>query len=93
MGKRYNWADERKRRNRKGAHKNKRGAPKGNKNEEGNPGGAAPKGNHNAIKHGAYQSLYADMLSTEDKILFYMINSSTNTEEIELEKEKFEFQN
>ena len=80
--KRYNWADERKKKNKKGAHKNKRGAPKGNKNAEGNPGGdGPPKGNLNAIKHGAYQSLYAEMLSTEDKILFNMIQSSTNIDD------------
>ncbi len=79
--KRYNWSEERKNLNKKGAHKNKRGAPKGNKNAEGNPGGAAPKGNLNAIKHGAYQSIYADMLSTEDKILFNMIPSSINIDD------------
>ncbi|MGN9164951.1 phage terminase small subunit [Tissierellaceae bacterium HCP3S3_D8] len=80
--KRYNWSDERKELNKKGAHKNKRGAPKGNKNAEGNPGGdGPPKGNLNAIKHGAYQSLYADMLNTEDKILFNMIHSSTNIDD------------
>lgn len=78
--KRYNWSDERKNLKKKGAHKNKRGAPKGNKNAVGNDGGAPP-GNLNAIKHGAYQSLYADMLSTEDKILFNMIQSSTNIDD------------
>ncbi len=78
--KRYNWADERKKLNKKGAHKNKRGAPKGNKNAIDNNGGP-PKGNLNAIKHGAYQSLYADILSTEDKILFNMTNSSTNVDD------------
>lgn len=31
-----------------------RGAPKGNKNAVGNPGGAAPKGNKNAEKHGFF---------------------------------------
>lgn len=79
--KRYNWADERKKRNKKGAHKSKGGAPKGNKNAEGNPGGAAPKGNLNAIKHGAYQSLYYDMLNTEDKILFNTIQSTVNIDD------------
>ncbi len=78
--KRYNWSDEREKSNKKGAHKNKRGAPKGNKNAEGNPGGAPP-GNLNAIKHGAYQSIYSEMLNTEDKILFNMIHSSTNIDE------------
>lgn len=79
--KRYNWSEERKNLNKKGAHKNKRGAPKGNKNAVGNSGGSAPKGNLNAIKHGAYQSIYADMLNTEDKILFNMIHSSTNIDD------------
>jgi uncharacterized protein YjcR len=78
--KRYNWSDERKNLKKKGVHKNKRGAPKGNKNAVGNDGGA-PSGNLNAIKHGAYQSLYADMLSTEDKILFNMTNSSINVDD------------
>ena len=78
--KRYNWADERKKKNKKGAHNRKRGAPKGNKNAIGNNGGAPP-GNLNSIKHGAYQSIYADMLSTEDKILFNMIQSSTNIDD------------
>ena len=79
--KRYNWSDERKNLKKKGAHKNKRGAPKGNKNAEGNPGGAAPTGNINAIKHGAYQSLYVYMLSTEEKILFNMIQPSVNIDD------------
>lgn len=35
------------------ASKNKRGAPKGNKNAKGNSGGAAPKGNQNAKGDGA----------------------------------------
>lgn len=79
--KRYNWSDERKNKGKKGAHNNKRGAPKGNKNAKGNPGGSAPKGNLNAIKHGAYQSIYADMLNTEDKILFNMIQPSVNVDD------------
>lgn len=79
--KRYNWSEERKNLKKKGAHNNKRGAPKGNKNAEGNKGGAAPPGNMNAIKHGAYQSIYFDMLNTEDKILFNMIPSSINIDE------------
>jgi len=49
--KRYNWADER---NKKGAHKKKRGAPIGNKNAVGNSGGAAPLRNKNAEKHGFF---------------------------------------
>jgi uncharacterized protein YjcR len=80
--KRYSWSDERKKLNEKGAHKNKRGAPKGNKNAIGNPGGdGPPEGNLNAIKHGAYQSLYYEMLGTEDKILFNTIQPTVNIDD------------
>lgn len=51
--KRYGWADERKNQAKKGAHKRKRGAPKGNKNAVGNDGGAPPR-NKNAEKHGFF---------------------------------------
>ena len=78
--KRYNWSDERKNKGKKSAHKNKRGAPIGNKNAVGNDGGP-PEGNLNSVKHGAYQSLYGDMLNTEDKILFNMIQPSTNIDD------------
>ncbi|MBN1042529.1 hypothetical protein DVW07_10710 [Clostridium botulinum] len=37
-----------------GLKRNKRGAPKGNKNSVGNKGGGAPKGNLNPLKHGLY---------------------------------------
>lgn len=57
----------------------KEGAPLNNKNAVGNEGGA-PIGNMNSIKHGAYQSLYADMLNIEDQILFNMIQPSINIE-------------
>lgn len=79
--KRYKWSDEKKNYKKKGAHKNKKGAPLNNKNAEGNSGGAAPIGNINAIKHGAYQSIYADMLSTEEQILFNMIQPTLNIDE------------
>lgn len=79
--KRYGWAAERKKQNKKGAPKSKRGAPKGNKNAVGNKGGAAPPGNINAIKHGAYQSLYVDMLNIEEQILFNMIQPSVNIDD------------
>lgn len=49
--KRYGWADERKKQNKKGAYKRKRGAPIGNKNAVGH--GAPPK-NKNAEKHGFF---------------------------------------
>jgi hypothetical protein len=79
--KRYKWSEEKKNYNKKGAPKKKKGAPLNNKNAEGNSGGAPPIGNMNAIKHGAYQSLYADMLDTEDQILFNMIQPSVNIDD------------
>ena len=79
--KRYNWSDERKKLNKKGAPKKKRGAPLNNANAKGNSGGAAPPGNLNAIKHGAYQSIYADMLGPEEKILFNMIQPTLNIDD------------
>ena len=78
--KRYNWSAEKKSNTKKGAPKKKRGAPLNNKNAVGNDGGA-PKGNMNSIKHGAYQSLYADMLDMEDQILFNMIQPSVNIDD------------
>lgn len=78
--KRYRWSDEKKKYKKKDAHKNKKGAPFNNKNAVGNDGGA-PEGNLNSIKHGAYQSIYFDMLNTEDKILFNMMQSSTNVDD------------
>lgn len=79
--KRYDWSNKRKSRNKEGAPKKKRGAPLNNKNAVGNSGGAAPPGNINAIKHGAYQSIYSDMLNTKDQILFNMIQPSINVDD------------
>lgn len=79
--KRYKWSEEKKNYNRKGAPKKKKGAPLNNKNAEGNKGGSPPPGNLNAIKHGAYQSIYADMLNTEDQILFNIIQPSVNVDD------------
>lgn len=59
----------------------KKGGQPNNKNAVGNSGGAAPEGNLNAIKHGAHQSLYYDMLNTEDKILFNTIQPSINVDD------------
>lgn len=39
-----------------------RGAPPGNKNAVGNPGGGAPEGNKNNHKHGLYETVYWDTL-------------------------------
>lgn len=53
--KRYGWTREKCAHKEKGVHtKNKRGAPVGNINAKGNKGGAAPKGNQNAKKHGFF---------------------------------------
>ncbi|WP_342045931.1 phage terminase small subunit [Bacillus sp. OTU530] len=38
----------------------KRGAPKENKNAVGNSGGAAPKGNSNAVTHGFFRRIFPD---------------------------------
>lgn len=54
------------------------GAPKGNKNAMGNAGGAAPEGNINAIKHGAYQNFYADFLPPEERELYEQMPSDTD---------------
>jgi uncharacterized protein YjcR len=52
--KRYGWNRDRGAPSEKGVHTKKRGAPKGNINAKGNRGGAAPKGNQNAVKHGFF---------------------------------------
>ena len=46
------------------------GAPKGNKNAVGNKGGSAPEGNINAVKHGAYQTIYAAYLPEEEREIY-----------------------
>ncbi|WP_282140308.1 phage terminase small subunit [Cytobacillus oceanisediminis] len=52
--KRYGWKRDRGAPKEKGVHTKKRGAPKGNINAKGNRGGAAPKGNSNAVTHGFF---------------------------------------
>mgnify|MGYP002655617214 CR=1 FL=1 len=52
--KRYGWKRDRSAPKEKGVHTKKRGAPKGNINAKGNRGGAAPKGNSNAVTHGFF---------------------------------------
>jgi uncharacterized protein YjcR len=51
---RYGWNRERGAPSEKSVHTKKRGAPKGNINAKGNSGGAAPKGNQNAVTHGFF---------------------------------------
>lgn len=46
----------------------KPGAPLGNKNALGNKGGRAPLRNTNAVTHGMYQTIWADMLDPEEQI-------------------------
>lgn len=53
---------------------NKSGAPPGNKNAKGNKGGSPPKGNKNAIKTGEYETIFADMLSDEEKDNYSNLN-------------------
>ncbi|MDU5636105.1 MAG: phage terminase small subunit [Enterococcus faecalis] len=53
---------------------NKGGAPSGNKNAKGNKGGSPPKGNKNAIKTGEYETIFADMLSDEEKNIYSNMN-------------------
>ncbi|EPD1728795.1 phage terminase small subunit [Enterococcus faecalis] len=53
---------------------NKGGAPPGNKNAKGNKGGSPPKGNKNAIKTGEYETIFADMLSDEEKDIYSKLN-------------------
>lgn len=52
--KRYSWNREKGAPKEKSVHTKKRGAPIGNINAKGNPGGAAPKGNSNAETHGFF---------------------------------------
>ncbi|MFL0365368.1 phage terminase small subunit [Pseudobacillus sp. 179-B 2D1 NHS] len=52
--KRYGWNRDRGAPSEKSVHTKKRGAPKGNINAKGNKGGAAPKGNQNAVTHGFF---------------------------------------
>lgn len=55
-----------------------KGAPKGNKNAVGNAGGAAPEGNLNAIKHGAYQNIYAEFLPEDERELYEQMPAGTD---------------
>jgi len=65
----------------KGAHKKGRvGAPYGNKNAVGNKGGAAPAGNLNAVKHGAYQTIYADYLPEAEKEVYEQMPGDADLE-------------
>ncbi|MDQ0176003.1 phage terminase small subunit [Bacillus chungangensis] len=51
---RYGWNRNKGAPSKKSVHTKKRGAPKGNINAKGKKGGAAPKGNSNAVTHGLF---------------------------------------
>lgn len=54
-----------------------RGAPKGNQNAIGNKGNrraSPPKRNKNAVKTGEYETIFADMLSDEEKDIYSTMN-------------------
>ena len=52
----------------------KKGAPKGNKNSVGH---GAPKDNKNAVTTGAYETIWMDCLTDEEKVLCETINTDT----------------
>ncbi|MDR0027152.1 phage terminase small subunit [Enterococcus faecalis] len=73
------WADELKGNvtNSKSNVTNKGGAPPGNKNAVGNKGNKSaspPKRNKNAVKTGEYETIFADMLSDEEKDIYSNLN-------------------
>lgn len=57
-----------------------RGAPKGNQNAIGNKGNSRaspPKRNKNAVKTGEYETIFADMLSDEEKDIYSTMNDDS----------------
>lgn len=50
------------------APKRSRGAPEGNTNAVGHPGGRAPLGNTNAVIHGGYSPVYFDTLTDDERV-------------------------
>ena len=73
------WADELKGNvtNSKINVNNKGGAPPGNKNAVGNKGNKSaspPKRNKNAVKTGEYETIFADLLSDEEKDIYSKLN-------------------
>lgn len=63
--------------NAKGNVTNRGGAPFGNQNAVGNKGNSRaspPLGNKNAIKTGEYETIFADMLSDEEKDIYSKLN-------------------
>ncbi|MEB6674972.1 phage terminase small subunit [Enterococcus faecalis] len=73
------WADELKGNvtNPKSNVTNKGGAPPGNQNAVGNKGNKSaspPKRNKNAVKTGEYETIFADLLSDEEKDIYSTMN-------------------
>lgn len=73
------WADELKGNvtNSKSNVTNKGGAPPGNKNAVGNKGNKSaspPKRNKNAVRTGEYETIFADLLSDEEKDIYSNVN-------------------
>lgn len=50
--------------------KRKQGGQRGNKNAVGNPGGAAPLGNKNNLRHGAYERVMTSLLTEDEAEIF-----------------------
>ena len=57
-----------------------KGGQPGNQNAAGNSGGAAPQGNLNAIKHGAYQTIYAAYLPADEKAVYEQLPGDADLE-------------
>ncbi|SMG58271.1 phage terminase small subunit [Paenibacillus aquistagni] len=51
------------------------GAPYGNKNALGNKGGGAPPRNKNAVTHGMYETIWADMLDPAEQIKLMQVET------------------
>lgn len=62
--------------------KRKRGGQPGNNNAVGNSGGAAPPGNKNGLKHGAYEKVMLEYLDTDEKEIF---EAEDTGDDVELE--------
>ena len=60
-------AKKREKRVQSDAPKTSRGAPAGNTNSVGHPGGRAPIGNANALIHGGYSPVYLDTLTDDER--------------------------
>ncbi len=66
---------------------NRSKAQKKNKNAKGNKGGHAPKGNKNALVTGAYESIYSDFYTDEEKAFIEKIKTEDKRKVIEQQYE------